>query len=293
MLYDVRLNLHYDYPYTVEGGRHHLRTMPLTLPGMQRVIAANIALSPKPSEQTAFSDFFGNAVTSIAFRKPHDTLDLTMKARVSVTRPEPPLDISPTLEGLGAEIEATLTLDAASPHHFLAGSLHAPIEPAITAYARESAESSRSVFELAFDLCKRIHADFDYEPDATNVRTLSPEAFRLKAGVCQDFSHVMISGLRGLGVPASYVSGFIRTIPPPGKERLEGADAMHAWVNVWCGREAGWREFDPTNAILAGNDHIVIGYGRDYADVAPIVGVLRTVGRHSSEQSVDVIPVAE
>ncbi|MBX3572421.1 MAG: transglutaminase family protein [Mesorhizobium sp.] len=293
MLYDVRLNLHYDYPYPVEGGRHHLRTMPLTLPGMQRVIAANIALSPKPSEQTAFSDFFGNAVTSIAFRKPHDTLDLTMKARVSVTRPEPPLDISPNLEGLGAEIDATLTLDATSPHHFVAGSLHAPLEPAITAYARDSAASSRSVFELAFDLCKRIHADFDYEPDATNVRTLSHEAFRLKAGVCQDFSHVMISGLRGLGVPAAYVSGFIRTIPPPGKERLEGADAMHAWVSVWCGREAGWREFDPTNAILAGNDHIVIGYGRDYADVAPIVGVLRTVGRHSSEQSVDVIPVAE
>nr|WP_295469112.1 transglutaminase family protein [Mesorhizobium sp.] len=293
MLYDVRLNLHYDYPYTVEGGRHHLRAMPLTLPGTQRVIAANIALSPKPSEQTAFSDFFGNAVTSIAFRKPHDTLDLTMKARISVTRPEPPLDISPTLEGLRSEIDATLTLDATSPHHFLAGSLHAPIEPAITAYARESAASSRSVFELAFDLCKRIHTDFDYEPDATNVRTLSPEAFRLKAGVCQDFSHVMISGLRGLGVPACYVSGFIRTIPPPGKERLEGADAMHAWVSVWCGREAGWREFDPTNAILAGNDHIVIGYGRDYADVAPIVGVLRTVGRHSSEQSVDVIPVAE
>lgn len=293
MLYDVRLNLHYDYPYPVEGGRHHLRTMPLTLPAMQRVIAANIALSPKPSEQTAFSDFFGNAVTSIAFRKPHDTLDLTMKARVSVTRPEPPLDISPTLEGLGAEIDATLTLDATSPHHFLAGSLHAPLEAAITTYARESAVSSRSVYELAFDLCKRIHADFDYEPDATNVRTLSPEAFRLRAGVCQDFSHVMISGLRGLGVPACYVSGFIRTIPPPGKERLEGADAMHAWVSVWCGREAGWREFDPTNAILAGNDHIVIGYGRDYADVAPIVGVLRTVGRHSSEQSVDVIPVAE
>lgn len=293
MLYDVRLNLHYDYPYPVEGGRHHLRTMPLTLPAMQRVIAANIALSPKPSEQTAFSDFFGNAVTSIAFRKPHDTLDLTMKARVSVTRPEPPLDISPPLEGLGAEIDATLTLDATSPHHFLAGSLHAPLEAAITTYARESAVSSRSVYELAFDLCKRIHADFDYEPDATNVRTLSPEAFRLRAGVCQDFSHVMISGLRGLGVPACYVSGFIRTIPPPGKERLEGADAMHAWVSVWCGREAGWREFDPTNAILAGNDHIVIGYGRDYADVAPIVGVLRTVGRHSSEQSVDVIPVAE
>lgn len=293
MLYDIRLNLHYDYPSTVEGGRHHLRAMPLTLPGMQRVIAANIALDPAPTERTAFKDFFGNAVTSIAFREPHDAFDLTMKARVSVLRPDFTVDASPDLDGLKREIALALTLDAASPQHFLPPSLHAPITPDITDYARGSAASGRSVCEIAFDLCNRIHADFDYDGEATNVRTLSPEAFELKAGVCQDFAHVMISGLRGLGIPAGYVSGFIRTIPPPGKVRLEGADAMHAWVSVWCGKEAGWREFDPTNKMLAGNDHIVIGYGRDYADVAPIVGVLRTVGKHSSEQSVDVIPVAE
>ena len=101
----------------------------------------------------------------------------------------------------------------------------------------------------------------------------------------------MIAGLRGLGIPAGYVSGFLRTIPPPGKERLEGADAMHAWVRVWCGREAGWQEFDPTNGIRASNDHITVGYGRDYSDVAPIVGVLRTTGSQTGEQAVDVIPV--
>ena len=101
----------------------------------------------------------------------------------------------------------------------------------------------------------------------------------------------MIAGLRGLGIPAGYVSGFLRTIPPPGKERLEGADAMHAWVRVWCGIDMGWLEFDPTNGILASNDHIIVGYGRDYTDVAPIVGVLRTTGGQQGEQSVDVIPV--
>ena len=104
------------------------------------------------------------------------------------------------------------------------------------------------------------------------------DAFELKRGVCQDFSHIMISGLRGLGIPAGYVSGFLRTIPPQGKPRLEGADAMHAWVKVWCGRDAGWQEFDPTNDMRAGNDHIAVGYGRDYSDVAPIVGVLKTTG---------------
>ena len=101
----------------------------------------------------------------------------------------------------------------------------------------------------------------------------------------------MIAGLRGLGIPAGYVSGFLRTIPPPGKERLEGADAMHAWVRVWCGREAGWQEFDPTNGMRAGDDHITVGYGRDYSDVAPIVGVVKIAGGQAAEQSVDVIPL--
>ena len=103
----------------------------------------------------------------------------------------------------------------------------------------------------------------------------------------------MIAGLRGLGVPAGYVSGFLRTIPPPGKERLEGADAMHAWVRVWCGREAGWLEFDPTNGMRAGDDHITVGYGRDYSDVAPIVGIVKIAGGQAAEQSVDVIPLVD
>ena len=123
------------------------------------------------------------------------------------------------------------------------------------------------------------------------MATKAADAFALRRGVCQDFSHVMIAGLRGLGIPAGYVSGFLRTIPPPGKERLEGADAMHAWVKVWCGLEAGWQEFDPTNGMRASNDHITVGYGRDYADVAPIVGVLKTTGSQTGEQAVDVIPV--
>src|SRR5438445_2505899 len=104
---------------------------------------------------------------------------------------------------------------------------------------------------------------------ATTVQTRASDAFALKRGVCQDFSHIMIAGLRGLGIPAGYVSGFLRTIPPKGKPRLEGADAMHAWVKAWCGRDAGWQEFDPTNGIRASNDHITVGYGRDYSDVAP------------------------
>lgn len=290
MLYDIKLHLHYDYDAAAGVSRHHVHVAPLTIPGVQRVIASSLSFSPRPTERSDFLDFFGNAVTSIAFRGVYDALDMRMSARVSVSRPEPGLDVSPTLGDLGGEIAAVRSLSPDAPHHFLSASDHVDLDAAITAYAKESL-AARSATAIANDFCNRIHADFAYDNEATTVATKATDAFALKRGVCQDFSHVMIAGLRGLGIPAGYVSGFLRTIPPPGKERLEGADAMHAWVKVWCGREAGWQEFDPTNGMRASNDHITVGCGRDYADVAPIVGVLKTAGNHTGEQAVDVIPV--
>lgn len=290
MQYDIRLTLHYDYPAGAGGGRHQLRVTPRTVPGMQRVIATSLSFSPLPSERSDFTDFFSTSVTTIAFREPHDALDVRMHARVSVDRPEPPIDLSPSLAELRREVAGMLTLAGDSPQHFLARGPYTVADDAIAAYAAGSAGRG-SVRAIARDLCARIHRDFAYDGTATTVATSAVDAFALKRGVCQDFSHVMIAGLRSLGVPAGYVSGFLRTIPPPGKERLEGADAMHAWVKVWCGRDGGWIEFDPTNDMLAGNDHIVVGYGRDYSDVAPIVGVFRTSGGQEGEQKVDVIPV--
>ncbi|UDL88589.1 transglutaminase family protein [Mesorhizobium sp. PAMC28654] len=289
MLYDIRLHLHYDYAAAAGGGRHQVRVLPSTIAGIQRVIAASLSFAPAPNERSDFSDFFGNNVTSIAFRDAHDELDIRMSARVSVSRPEPGLDVSPDIRRLRQELGAVRSLSPASPHHFLAASAHSSIDAAITAYAQDSAKGS--TVGTAIDLCNRIHHDFTYDGDATTVRTKASDAFRLKRGVCQDFSHIMIAGLRGLGIPAGYVSGFLRTIPPKGKPRLEGADAMHAWVKVWCGRDAGWQEFDPTNGMRASNDHITVGFGRDYSDVAPIVGVLKTTGGQVGEQAVDVIPV--
>jgi transglutaminase-like putative cysteine protease len=258
---------------------------------VQRVIASSLSFSPVPTERSDFLDFFGNAVTSIAFRGSYEELDMRMSARVSVSRPEPGLDVSPTLPNLREEIASVRSLSPDAPHHFLAASDFVDLDPGITAYARESLSQTSSVTGIANDFCNRIQADFIYDGEATTVATKAADAFALRRGVCQDFSHVMIAGLRGLGIPAGYVSGFLRTIPPPGKERLEGADAMHAWIKVWCGREAGWQEFDPTNGMRASNDHITVGYGRDYSDVAPIVGVLRTTGSQTGEQAVDVIPV--
>lgn len=289
MLYDIRLHLRYDYDAAAGGGRHQVRVLPPTIPGVQRVIAASLSFAPAPSERSDFSDFFGNNVTAIAFRDAHDALDIRMSARVAVSRPEPGLDVSPDITRLRAELAAVRSLSPDTPHHFLAASDHAGIDAAITAYAQGSVGGS--IISTAVDLCNRIRRDFTYDGKATTVRTKASDAFKLKRGVCQDFSHIMIAGLRGLGIPAGYVSGFLRTIPPKGKPRLEGADAMHAWVKVWCGRDAGWQEFDPTNGMRASNDHITVGYGRDYSDVAPIVGVLKTTGGQVGDQAVDVIPV--
>jgi transglutaminase-like putative cysteine protease len=289
MLYDIRLNLHYDYAAAAGGGRHQIHVLPSTISGVQRVIAASLSFAPAPNERSDFSDFFGNNVTSIAFRDAHDALDIRMSARVLVSRPEPGLDVSPDIDRLRQELAAVRSLAPDAPHHFLTASTHAGIDAAITTYARDSIAGSAA--GTAMNLCNRIHRDFTYDGEATTVRTRASDAFKLKRGVCQDFSHIMIAGLRGLGIPAGYVSGFLRTIPPKGKPRLEGADAMHAWVKVWCGRDAGWQEFDPTNGMRASNDHITVGYGRDYSDVAPIVGVLKTTGGQVGEQAVDVIPV--
>lgn len=291
MLYDIRLSLLYDYDAPVHGGRHHIRVAPATVPGVQRVIASSLAFEPRPHRQSGFLDFFGNSVTALTFVEPHEHLEIRLTARVLVEDAMPPADLSPSLPDLAFEIGRYWSVAANSPQHFLAASSRVQIVPEITRYGLDVSAQSQSVLGKATDLCMAIHRDFTYDPKATDVETKPAEAFALRKGVCQDFAHVMISALRGMGIPAGYVSGFLRTNPPKGQPRLEGADAMHAWVRTWCGQHLGWVEFDPTNAMIAGPDHISIGHGRDYADISPIVGVLRTHGSHETKQSVDVLRV--
>ena len=292
MRYDIRLRLAYEYQGIVADARHLVRVAPRDLPGMQQVQGLRLRIDPTPSERDAFEDFFGNRVTSIALRTPHDAFEVEMRAQVRVDRGQQEvLDLSPDLDGLRAELADQHTLAPESPWHFLPPSARVPVLPRITAYAAESLRDAGNVLDTVRHLGRRLQRDFDYDTDATEVDTPVGEAFDMRAGVCQDFSHIMIAGLRGLGIPAGYVSGFLRTIPPPGEERLEGADATHAWVRAWCGERMGWREFDPTNGIAAGDDHITIGYGRDYDDISPIAGVLKTRGAQQATQAVDVIPL--
>jgi transglutaminase-like putative cysteine protease len=293
MLYDINLHISYDYDTPVSGGRHMVRVLPLSIGGRQRLVAGTIGVSPRPGERTDVSDFFENPTSSILFRDAHDKLDIHMQARVHVDVPEPAADFSPRIGDLPEDIAGYWSLDAGSPHHFTGPSPRLPICPEIADYARQIARPDMTVRAIAAAICAEIHKDFTYDPKATTVDTTPREAFKLKRGVCQDFAHVMIVALRSLGIPSGYVSGFLRTIPPAGKERLEGADAMHAWARYWCGRVNGWMELDPTNNIPSGTDHIVVAYGRDYSDVAPVIGILKGYGQHQTKQAVDVIPVRQ
>ncbi|MEZ2128366.1 MULTISPECIES: transglutaminase domain-containing protein [unclassified Sinorhizobium] len=291
MLYDLSLHMGYIYDTPASGARHVMRVLPLSLADRQRLIAGSITVSPSPDEQANFTDFFRHPATSFLLRTPHETLDIRMQARVQVESQPITADFSPLLSRLPDEIAGIWSIAPDSPHHFLGDSPRLGQNREIADYARQSVAPAMTVMQIAHAICARIHRDFTYDGEATAVDTTPLEAFQLKRGVCQDFVHVMIVALRSLGIPAGYVSGFIRTIPPPGKERLEGADAMHAWVRVWCGEMAGWIELDPTNNIPAGTDHIVVAYGRDYSDVAPVIGVLKSYGGHRTVQAVDVIPL--
>lgn len=291
MRYDIRLRLSYEYQRPVGDAHHLVRAQPRELPGVQQVQSLSLAIDPQPNERTAFTDYFGNPVLAVVLRAPHRSLDVDMRALVQIERGQQGLDLSPDLAGLRAQLGGLRTLAPDAPFHFLPASERVPLLQRVTGYARSVGVDNCSVLQLVRQLCTRLRGDFSYDPDATHVDTPLGEAFDMRAGVCQDFSHIMIGALRGLGIPAGYVSGFLRTIPPPGQARLEGADATHAWVRVWCGVEMGWREFDPTNGIDASDDHITIAYGRDYADASPLAGVLRTTGAQTGRQAVDVIPL--
>lgn len=291
MRYDIRVTITYEYPAAASAGRHLLRLMPRSLPGQQRVLSGLLDVNPTPVSHRAGSDFFGNATTDVALAAAHSESTFTLSARVERFRDGKLLDVSPRLSELPRAIENHAGLDPQAPHHFLGASPRIALHPDMAAYARDTAHPGATVADIVRTLGDRLHADFTFNPTATTVDTSPIEAFARREGVCQDYAQVMITCLRSLGIPAGYVSGVLRTIPPENQPRLEGADAMHAWVRAWCGPQMGWLQYDPTNATEVFNDHIVIAYGRDYSDVAPIKGYMRSVGSHSTRQAVDVIPL--
>ena len=292
MIYTIGHKTTYAYEKPVGFARCVLRLTPASS-STQQLLDSEVTISPEPLSLVVGRGPFGAQTQTIVIDRPHAELVIEAKSRVDVHAAVEidPVD-SATWEAIRIEAFGTRVLGEDGPAAFLYPTRRTPGAAAITDYARSSFAAKRPIVEAVCELMTRIHDDFVYDPETTTVSTPALEAFEARSGVCQDFAHIMISGLHGLGLPAAYVSGYLRTNPPPGRPRLAGADATHAWVSVWCGGH-GWIGFDPTNAVLARNDHIVLATGRDYSDVAPIDGIILAPGGQKITVAVDVVPEDE
>ena len=288
MIYDVSHITVYSYEASVASTRCALRLIPREASG-QKLLRGTINILPEPDIISERTDFFGNQITDVLVRKPHSKLCIELAALVEVSRLEPPY-LSQTLpwESAARAALAVSSLSNAAPVHWLYPSRYVRLHQEITDYARISFSPGRPILEAADELMRRIQKDFTYDPKSTDIATPLLQSFQSRRGVCQDFSHIMLAGLRGLGLPAAYVSGYIRTIPAPGQAYLEGADASHAWVSLWCGDANGWVQLDPTNGIIVRDEHIMVALGRDYADVSPIDGIIVSAGKQELDVSVTI-----
>lgn len=292
MRYDLRLQLSYLYEGSVNDARHVLRVRPRQDRG-QRVEHSELRIEPAPGEAAAETDFFGNPLDHLLIEKRHETLRIVMEARVEVHRPAPEASRSAALRDLAGLAAASRETGGDAPTHFLGASRLVRPSDAVGAYVGTILSAHDKALDAVRALTDAIRADFRYEAGSTRIGTDPDAVLAERRGVCQDFAHLAIAGLRRHGIPAAYVSGFIRTDPPPGMPRLSGVDAMHAWIEAWLGPEAGWVGFDPTNGCLALDDHIAVAVGRDYADVAPIDGVLLLSGGQRAAHAVDVVPIED
>lgn len=291
MIYDIKHVTQCYYEWPNAASRFAMRLIPLTH-SYQQLLAAQVHIDPVAELLSQRIDFFGSRVDSATITKSHQELKITARARVSIDCPTRPVQgLTPHWEDVKAHIFKAQNLCADSPVHYLYPSPSIPLVPEITSYAATSFTPMRPILEAGVDLMQRIYRDFSYAPKSTDVSTPIAHAFAARQGVCQDFAHIMISALRGLGLAGAYVSGYLRTIPPAGQKRLEGVDAMHAWVSLWCGPAFGWIDLDPTNAILAENHHITVARGRDYTDVSPIDGIIIGLGKQTMKVAVDVMEV--
>jgi transglutaminase-like putative cysteine protease len=243
-------------------------------------------IQPGPTAHRVGHDAFGNRVDAFVVQRPHRQLAVSARSEIAVERPAPPDPAAtPPWEALAAA-PAALEVE-----EFRWESPLIPASPALRVFARAHIRPGQPVLAAALALTHAIHRGFVYDPRATAVDTPVAKALELRRGVCQDFAGVLIGALRALGLPARYVSGYLETDPPPGRPRLVGADATHAWVQAWCG-PAGWIHLDPTNGCIPGDRHLVTAVGRDFADVSPLRGMVLGGGASTVQVAVDVLRVS-
>lgn len=279
----------YDYGAAVELAHHLAHLTPRNTP-LQRVHDVGLDVEPPPDNGAMWQsdDPFGNRRTVFTHSQVHD--QLLVRARFLAALQPPPL-LAPADSPPWDEVAERLRYRAGTPCEpaveFVLPSSYAGHEPSLAAFARKDFIAARPLLEAAMALMHRIYTEFEYRPASTSVATRAPESLARRMGVCQDFAHVMIGAMRSIGLAARYVSGYLLTQPPPGQERLVGADASHAWVSVWCPLH-GWVALDPTNDVVVGQDHVTLAWGRDYGDVAPLRGVIRGGARAVPQVAVTV-----
>jgi len=286
----VRHDTEYLHDWPVELAHHVAFLVPRDTP-TQRVLRWQLAIDPLPdgwaeasweAERHLSRDAWGNRRLVFSHARVHQRLRVASRFEVERLA-SPPLQAqdSPRWEAVAERLRYHAPGDDPAPPEAVEFSLASPFaapDAQLAAYARLAFTPGLPLAAGALRLMRQIHADFRYEPQATTVGTRAIDALRLRRGVCQDFAQVLIAASRALGLAARYVSGYLLTRPPPGQPKLIGADASHAWAELWCPRQ-GWLALDPTNDMLAGQDHVLLAWGRDYADVAPLRGVIRGGGQ--------------
>jgi len=291
MTYNVIHRTIYDYASSVTVSHHAARVQPRTL-AYQQVAQFSLTVAPAPSIAQPRRDFFGNHVCGFTIQEIHRHLEITATSRVAVAVTTPPVPVlSPDWEIVVKLFSDPVSPEVVEPYQFVFDSPLLRASPDLADYARQSFASGAPLLAAVTDLNRRIFADFKFDPVATTVATQLEEVLAKRRGVCQDFAHLAVASLRSLGLPARYVSGYLRTHPPAGQKRLVGADASHAWFSIFC-PGVGWVDFDPTNNLLPAEEHITVAFGRDYSDVSPVTGVITGGGAHEVKVSVDVEPLS-
>jgi transglutaminase-like putative cysteine protease len=292
VIYRVRHRTMYEYEDPVSVSHHVLRLTPRNLPG-QVCRSVHIDILPVPLTPTTNNDYFGNIQTFFTLHESHDHLVVEATSELEVNAiTHSDFSASPPWESVVASLVSDHSDDGLDAYQFVFGSQRVSASRELADYAREAFPAERPLLEATFALTRQIHRDFQFDTKATEITTPVQAFFHKRRGVCQDFAHLQIACMRSLGLPARYISGYLRTLPPPGKPRLVGADASHAWCSGWC-PGAGWVDFDPTNDCVPTDGHITLAWGRDYSDVSPVHGVLLGGAKHELKVGVDVMPIPQ
>jgi transglutaminase-like putative cysteine protease len=283
----------YDYDESVTTSHHELHLEPRIAHG-QAVLSHRIAITPAPEAVHDRVDYFDNRASYFSLHVPHRTLRIVATSEVHLEGRRQ-LTLSPRPSGWEEardRIARDRRPEVLRAYEMTFVSRYARPDDALREYALPSFPAGRPLLEAARDLTRRIHAEFAYDPNATDISTPLAEVLRQRRGVCQDFAHLEIGCLRSLGLPGRYVSGYLMTAPPPGQPRLVGADASHAWASTFC-PDTGWVDFDPANDVVPSERHVTIACGRDFGDVTPVRGVILGGGRHVVRVAVDVTAVEQ